>query len=200
MPVNFLPMHPFDNGEMIVRDEQTLPWPRTQQNVGGKLARYYASIEYYDAQVGRVIEALKQANQYENTIFIVASDNGLSLGEHGLIGKQNIYESGGMQVPLLFAGPGIKQGETAALTYLYDVYPTMCQLAGIPVPEGLDAKHIRVSPDPLGVVWVFCGNASQVCSQGGCHFFDQLGPLVDERGVDLHQGRAGGDFLAGVLD
>ncbi len=81
-------------------------------------------------------------NQYENTIFIVASDNGLSLGEHGLIGKQNIYESGGMQVPLLFAGPGIKQGETEALAYLYDVYPTMCQLAGIPVPEGLDAKSL----------------------------------------------------------
>lgn len=142
MPVNFLPIHPFDNGEMLVRDEQTLPWPRTQENVGGKLAKYYDSIAYLDDQIGRVVEALKKAGQFDNTIFVVAGDNGLSLGEHGLIGKQNVYELGGMQVPLIFAGPGIAKGESKALAYLYDVYPTMCQLAGIPVPAGLDAKSL----------------------------------------------------------
>ena len=142
MPVNFLPMHPFDNGEMLVRDEQTLPWPRTPENVGGKLAKYYASIAYLDDQIGRVVNALKKAGQFDNTIFIVAGDNGLSLGEHGLIGKQNIYEMGGMEVPLIFAGPGVSKGTSDALAYLYDVYPTMCQLAGIPVPDGLDAKSL----------------------------------------------------------
>jgi arylsulfatase A-like enzyme len=142
MPVNFMPFHPFDNGEMTVRDERMLPWPRTKENVGGKLARYYASASYFDAQAGRIIEALKKAGEFDKTIFIVAGDNGLSLGEHGLLGKQNVYEFGGMHVPLIFAGPGISMGESKALAYLYDVYPTMCQLAGVPVPDGLDAKSL----------------------------------------------------------
>ena len=72
----------------------------------------------------------------------MAGDNGLSLGEHGLLGKQNLYEFGGMHVPLIFAGPGISKGETKALAYLYDLYPTLCDLAGIPVPAGLDAKSL----------------------------------------------------------
>ncbi len=142
MPVNFLPVHPFDNGEMTVRDEKTLPWPRTKENVSGKLARYYASTAYWDEQCGRVIAALKEAGQFDNTIFVVAGDNGLSLGEHGLLGKQNLYEFGGMHVPLIFAGRGIKKGETTSFAYLMDVYPTMCELGGIPVPPGLDAKSL----------------------------------------------------------
>jgi arylsulfatase A-like enzyme len=142
LPVNFLPFQPFDNGEMTVRDEKTLPWPRTKENVTGKLARYYASISYWDSQVGRVVATLKAAGQFDNTIFVVAGDNGLSLGEHGLLGKQNVYEFGGMHVPLIFAGPGIKKGETKAFAYLYEVYPTLCDLAGIPVPAGLDAKSL----------------------------------------------------------
>jgi arylsulfatase A-like enzyme len=140
LPVNFLPYQPFDNGDMTVRDEQTLPWPRTKASVTGKLARYYASTTYYDAQVGRVIEALKQAGQFDNTIFIIAGDNGLCLGEHGLLGKQNLYEFGGMHVPLVFVGPGVPKGETRAIAYLMDIYPTICELTGVPVPKGLDAK------------------------------------------------------------
>ncbi|MEO6741931.1 MAG: sulfatase-like hydrolase/transferase [Chthoniobacteraceae bacterium] len=142
LPVNFLPFHPFNNGEMTVRDEKTLAWPRTKENVSGKRARYYASTSYWDEQCGRVIAALKEAGQFDNTIFVVAGDNGLSLGEHGLLGKQNLYEFGGMHVPLIFAGPGIPKGETKSFAYLYDVYPTMCELGGIPVPPGLDAKSL----------------------------------------------------------
>jgi len=142
LPVNFLPYHPFDNGEMTVRDEQTLPWPRTRENVTGKLARYYASTSYFDQQAGRIIAALKQAGQFDNTVFIVAGDNGLSLGEHGLLGKQNVYEFGGMHVPLIFTGPGISEGDSKALAYLFDLYPTLCDLAGVPVPTGLDAKSL----------------------------------------------------------
>jgi arylsulfatase A-like enzyme len=142
LPVNFLPYHPFDNGDMTVRDETTLPWPRTKESVTGKLARYYASASFFDQQAGRIIDALKQAGQFDNSIFIVAGDNGLSLGEHGLLGKGNLYEFGGMQVPLFFAGPGIPKGGTKALVYLYELYPTLCELAGIPVPDGLDAKSL----------------------------------------------------------
>jgi len=142
LPCNFLPFHPFDNGEMTVRDEMTLPWPRTHERVAGKLARYYASITYLDAQVGRVLQALRETGQFERTVFVIAGDNGLSLGEHGLLGKQNLYEFGGMHVPLVFSGGGIPKGESYALAYLYDIYPTVCELAGVPVPCGLDGKSL----------------------------------------------------------
>ncbi len=119
-----------------------MPWPRTKEDLQGKLARYYASTSYWDAQIGRLVEALKQAGQFDNTIFVVAGDNGLSLGEHGLLGKQNLYERGGMHVPLIFAGPGIPKGETKAFAYLMDVYPTLCELAGTGIPDKLDAKSL----------------------------------------------------------
>jgi arylsulfatase A-like enzyme len=142
-PADPLPYQPFDNGEMTVRDEMTLPWPRTRENVAGKLARYYASISYLDDQVGRILEALKAAGQLDQTIFIVAGDNGLCLGEHGLLGKQNLYEFGGMHVPLAFAGPGISKGETKALAYLMDIFPTVCDYAGIPTPSRVEGKSLR---------------------------------------------------------
>lgn len=142
LPKNFLPYHPFNNGEMVIRDEATLPWPRTRESVTGKLARYYASITYWDTHVGRIIQALKDAGQYENTLVIIAGDNGLSLGEHGLLGKQNLYEFGGMHVPLVFAGPGIPHGHTDALTYLMDVYPTVCALTGLATPSAIDGKNL----------------------------------------------------------
>ncbi|HEY2573028.1 MAG TPA: sulfatase-like hydrolase/transferase, partial [Verrucomicrobiaceae bacterium] len=109
-PAAFAAYQPFDNGEMIVRDEMTLPWPRTMESVAGKLARYCASTAYWDSEMGRIIQALRDAKQFENTIFVIAGDNGLSLGEHGLLGKQNLYEFGGMHVPLVFAGKGIARG------------------------------------------------------------------------------------------
>ena len=138
-----LPYHPFDNGEITVRDEMTLPWPRTRENVAGKLARYYASISYLDAQVGRILDALKDTGRLDQTIFIVAGDNGLSFGEHGLLGKQNLYEFGGMHVPLIFAGPAIPKGETKALAYLMDIFPTVCDFTGIPAPGRLEGKSLR---------------------------------------------------------
>lgn len=141
-PPNFLPYHPFNNGEMTIRDEATLPWPRTKESVTGKLARYYASITYWDSQVGRIVQALKDAGQFDNTLVIIAGDNGLSLGEHGLLGKQNLYEFGGMHVPLIFSGPGIPKGESDALVYLMDIFPTVCELIGAPAPAGIDAHSL----------------------------------------------------------
>ncbi len=142
LPAAFRAYHPFDNGEMTVRDEQTLPWPRTCESVSGKLARYYGSTHYLDDQIGRLVQALKDAGQFDNTVFVLAGDNGLSLGEHGLLGKQNVYEFGGMHVPLVFAGPGIPKGETHSFAYLYDIFPTVCALTQTPVPARVDGKNL----------------------------------------------------------
>lgn len=143
MPVSFLPYHPFDTGALLEADEtRTLKWPRTKEDLQAKFARYYASTSYWDSEAGRVIDALKKAGQYENTIFVVSSDNGLSMGDHGLMGKQNVYEFGGMHSFAIFAGPGIPKGDSKALTYLMDIYPTLCGLTGTDIPDKLDGKSL----------------------------------------------------------
>lgn len=106
----FRPVHPWDNGEMAVRDERLAPWPRTPEDTRRQTADYYACVTGLDHHVGRIFAALKETGQWENTVIVFSGDNGLSLGEHGLFGKQNLYERGGMHVPLVIAGPGIPHG------------------------------------------------------------------------------------------
>ncbi|MHB8900659.1 MAG: sulfatase-like hydrolase/transferase [Thermoguttaceae bacterium] len=138
----FLPQHPFDNGEMTVRDETLAPWPRTPENTRQQLADYYACITGLDRHIGRIFEQLKKNGQWDNTIIIFSGDNGLSMGEHGLFGKQNLYERGGMHVPLVMAGPGIAKGESEAFVYLMDLFPTFAEFAGAKIPEGVEGKSI----------------------------------------------------------
>jgi arylsulfatase A-like enzyme len=142
LPASFLPLHPFDNGEMTVRDETLAPWPRTPDNIRRQLADYYACITCLDHHLGRIFDCLKDLGQFTNTYFVFAGDNGLSLGEHGLMGKQNLYEYGGMHVPLVIAGPGIKHGQSDALVYLYELFPTICDLAQVPVPASAEGQSL----------------------------------------------------------
>jgi arylsulfatase A-like enzyme len=142
LPPAFLPQHPFNNGEMMVRDEQLAPWPRTPENTRQQLAEYYACITGFDFHVGRLFEALKAGGQWENTIIIFSGDNGLSMGEHGLFGKQNLYEFGGMHVPLVIAGPGIPQGSSAALVYLMDLFPTLVEFGKATLPEAVEGRSL----------------------------------------------------------
>ncbi len=138
----FLPQHPFDNGEMAVRDEALAPWPRTLEDTKQQLADYYACITGLDHHIGRVFSELKARGEWDNTIIIFTGDNGLSLGEHGLFGKQNLYEFGGMHVPCVIAGPGIPHGRSEALVYLMDLFPTFCDFAGTHIPEGIEARTL----------------------------------------------------------
>ncbi|WP_164100734.1 sulfatase-like hydrolase/transferase [Candidatus Laterigemmans baculatus] len=142
LPNNFQPQHPFDHGNFDGRDEQLLPWPRTEEIVRRDLAAYYAVISDLDAQIGRILKALEQNGHADNTIVIFSSDHGLAMGSHGLRGKQNMYEHT-INVPLIFAGPGIPAGETrAAQCYLRDLFPTTCELAGVPVPKSVQGKSL----------------------------------------------------------
>jgi arylsulfatase A-like enzyme len=95
-----------------------------------------------DHHIGRFFAALKELGMYDNTIFIYSADHGLAIGSHGLFGKQNLYEAG-MKPPLVFAGPGIPHGESQALVYLLDIFPTVCDLVGTNVPGGLDGKSLK---------------------------------------------------------
>ncbi|HEX8912345.1 MAG TPA: sulfatase-like hydrolase/transferase [Humisphaera sp.] len=134
LPTNFLPQHPWANGEMAVRDEKLLPWPRTPERVRAMNAEYYRYISYLDAQVGRVLDALEATGHDKDTIVVYAADSGVARGSHGLIGKQNVYEHS-VRVPLIVAGPGIAAGKrSAAMVYLFDVMPTLGKVAGVPKP------------------------------------------------------------------
>lgn len=140
LPISFLPLHPFDNGAMTVRDEKLAPWPRTPEDTKQQIADYYACITGLDHHLGRIFNALKKGGQWDNTIIIFTGDNGLSLGDHGLFGKQNVYEFGGMHVPCVIAGPGIPKGSSDAFVYLMDLFPTFAELGGATMPEGIEGK------------------------------------------------------------
>jgi len=138
---NFMAEHPFDNGELKVRDEQLAPWPRTPAVMRRHLADYYACVSDLDHQVGRILETLKQRSLADNTIVVFSSDQGLAVGgRHGLMGKQNLYEH--VKPPLIFAGPGIAKGKSEALVYLFDLFPTFCDLAKIKTPEVVEGKSL----------------------------------------------------------
>lgn len=142
LPKNFMPEHPFDNGQMKIRDEKLASWPRTPAEVRKHIADYYAMITHVDAQIGRVLNALKQSEQTENTIIIFSGDNGLAVGRHGLMGKQNLYEHS-VHVPLIISGPGIPKGQKRdALCYVHDIYPTLCELVGVTVPASVKSKSL----------------------------------------------------------
>src|SRR6185295_4283855 len=116
------------------------PHPRTPEVVRRHLADYYACVTCFDHHIGRIVATLKELKQFDNTIIIFTGDNGLSLGDHGLLGKQNLYELGGMHVPLIIAGPGIPRGRSEAFVYLYDLFPTVCDLTGTTIPPQVEGK------------------------------------------------------------
>jgi arylsulfatase A-like enzyme len=149
LPENYLPQHPFNNGEMTVRDEQLLPWPRTAADIRAMTADYYRYISYLDMLIGRVLDTLDASPYAKNTVVVFSSDSGVARGSHGLIGKQNLYEHS-LRVPLILAGPGIPANQTTeAMCYLFDVFPTLGALSGIAGPktsEGLDLSATLRNP------------------------------------------------------
>jgi arylsulfatase A-like enzyme len=142
LPKSFRGEHPFDNGELKIRDEMLAPFPRTPEVVREHIADYYAMITHMDAQIGRILDALGRTGEARETIIVFGSDNGLAVGRHGLLGKQNLYDHS-VRVPLVLAGPGVARGKrVSSLCYLHDVYPTLCQLTGLPVPETVESRSL----------------------------------------------------------
>ena len=142
LPSSYLPEHPFDNGELRVRDEMLREHPRTEQAVREELATYYGMISEVDAQIGRILDVLDETGLRKRTLIVFAGDNGLAVGSHGLLGKQNLYDHS-MRVPLIFAGPGIPEGETRdALVYIHDIFPTVTGLLGLESPATVEGTSL----------------------------------------------------------
>jgi iduronate 2-sulfatase len=110
---------------------------KQRKAVGG----YYASVAYMDAQVGKVMAALKDAGIADRTIVIFTSDHGYHLGEHDFWAKVSLHEES-VRVPLIISVPGKKPAICSSFTELLDLYPTLSSLCGLDVPNRLQGKDI----------------------------------------------------------
>lgn len=139
LPPNYMPMPVVNCGwSNKGRDENTEAYPRRPKAIRRHIADYYAMISHIDWCVGHILDALQRKGLLENTIIVLAGDNGLAVGQHGLMGKQNIYEHS-VGVPLVMCGPGIPRDRICHnAVYLLDLFPTLCQLCGIPIPASVE--------------------------------------------------------------
>jgi arylsulfatase A-like enzyme len=146
LPDNFLPEYPEKDSigcSARLRDEKLAPFPRTEYAVKVHRQEYYAIISHMDAQIGRILSHLEETGQADNTYIFFTADHGLSVGQHGLIGKQNMYDHS-MRPPLLIMGPGIPEGGTQEMeVYLQDLMPTAIEYAGGKVPDWVEFNSLK---------------------------------------------------------
>ena len=145
LPPNYLQTNPLKDAigcSHSLRDEKLAPDPRTAHAVRVHRSEYYALITYLDQQIGRVLDALEKSGRDKDTVVFLTGDNGLSVGQHGFMGKQNMFEHS-MKVPLLAVGPGIPKGKRIdEPVYLQDLMPTALELASATVPPHVQFKSL----------------------------------------------------------
>lgn len=143
LPKNYSPQHPFMyeiGNRPGLRDEGLAPYPRSEYAVKKHIQEYYAIISHLDEQVGKIMTYLENKKLLDNTYIIFTSDHGLSVGQHGLIGKQSLYDHS-IRVPMIISGPKIKpNSKYNSDIYLQDIVPTTYDLAKIPVSDEVDFK------------------------------------------------------------
>jgi len=146
VPDNFLPEYPHKDEigcSASLRDEKLAPFPRTEYSVKVHRQEYYAIISHLDAQIARILAHLEETGRAENTYIFFTADHGLSVGHHGLIGKQNMYEHS-MRPPLIVVGPDVPKGKRKkAAIYLQDIMPTAIEYAGGEVPEWVEFNSLK---------------------------------------------------------
>ncbi len=103
---------------------------------------YYACVSYIDAQIGKIMSELDSLGLRENTIVVLIGDHGWHLGEHGLWSKFTNYEEA-LKSPMIVSAPGLKEGQiSSALVEYVDIYPTLCDLCDLSLPEHLDGTSM----------------------------------------------------------
>ena len=153
LPPNFMP-RPMNNSKPFkyytdwhgtnLRDEkQMVPFPRTPEGVRDVRSRYYGTITHDDEQIGRILHKLDEKQLAKNTLVIFLADHGISLGAHGISGKQTMYEEG-IRLPLIMRYQKLRRSsaENSNLVSLIDIFPTICEAAGIAVPDSVEGKSL----------------------------------------------------------
>ncbi len=110
---------------------------------------YYAATSYMDAQLGKVFDAVDDLGLQKNTIIVFWGDHGWHLGDHGMWCKHTNYEQAA-RIPVIVVAPGLAQDEkTEAMIETVDIFPTLCDLAGIESPkEGDGISFAKVIHEP----------------------------------------------------
>lgn len=143
LPKAFMPQHPFPLEIGVGRDEALAEFPRDPDEIRMHMADYYAMISHLDEGIGRIHRTLEELGFSDDTIVIHTADHGLSVGQHGVMGKQSLYDHS-TRVPLLVSGPGFGAGVTDdRLCYQHDLHPTLLASAGIDVT--CDYEHLQTS-------------------------------------------------------
>ncbi len=146
LPINYLPKMPFFHGHPGLRDEVSVSgvWERRDPvTMRNELGREYACSENIDIQIGKVLDKLKTMGELDNTYIIYTADHGIAVGRHAFQGKQNLYEHT-WRVPFIVKGPGIAAGKRVqGNIYLLDVLSTLCDLAGVPIPETSEGTSFK---------------------------------------------------------
>ena len=115
----------------------TLPVDKQKELIHG----YYAAISYMDAQVGKLLNTLDSLGLSKNTVIVLWGDHGWHLGDHNLWCKHTNFEQATL-APLIIAAPGMAPSKTNAQTEHIDIFPTICDLAGVDIPSVLDGKSL----------------------------------------------------------
>jgi len=158
-PAKYFDLYPFESIKLPVEpadDEADIPPPARAGAVPGyavtatpeqrraAIRGYLATVSFMDAQAGRVLDALKRLGLADNTIVVFTGDHGWHLGEHGLWHKRSLFEESA-RVPFIVSAPGAKGNgqRSASLVELLDIFPTICDLAGVPAPANLQGRSLR---------------------------------------------------------
>ncbi len=113
---------------------------------------YYASTAFMDAQVGRILDELDRLGLRDTTAVVFCSDHGYHLGEHLFWQKSNLHEEV-TRVPLIISAPGFQPGITDSLVELVDMFPTLCELSGLEIPDSVQGKSlVPILKNPLAKV------------------------------------------------
>ncbi|WP_223552127.1 sulfatase-like hydrolase/transferase [Aestuariivivens sp. NBU2969] len=138
IPESFMPEHPYAEtmgADQNLRDEKLAPFPRTEYAVKVNRQEYYAITTHLDHQIRDILNALEQRGLKDNTYIFFTSDHGLAVGEHGLMGKQSMYDHS-IRVPLIVVGPDIPKGNKVNTdVYLQDIMASALELAGVEKPD-----------------------------------------------------------------
>ena len=146
VPESFLPEYPWKDAignQSTLRDEALAPYPRTEYAVKKHRQEYYAIISHLDEQIGKILDALEASGKMDNTYIFFGADHGLSVGQHGLLGKQSLFDHS-IRVPLIIMGPDVPKGQRITQDiYLQDIMATSLDLAGVKKPDYIQFNSFK---------------------------------------------------------
>jgi len=167
-PIAYFERHPganMPNQPDPTRELETVPrdslwtwppfWNLSREDRTKTIQAYYACVSFVDAQIGRLMQALKDLDMWDNTVIVLWSDHGFLLGEHGQWCKESLFEQA-VRSPLVVRSPLISPTPICMKTVEFiDIFPTTVQLAGLPLPEHLEGRSLVPLMNDFSLEWPY---------------------------------------------